>query len=379
MKSKTKIWLVVIAALLVVVGAIVAVKAIQIRSMIQAGKAAVVPPESVTSAAVEAAQWEQSREAIGSLVAVRGVTVGSELAGVIREIGFESGATVRRGAMLARLDTGTEQAQLAAARADAALAKANLTRARALRAGEANSPADLDAAVARAEQTSATVASLETTIAKKTIRAPFDGRVAIRQVELGQAVAAGAPIASLHTVTPMYAEFSLPQQALAELAIGQRARLRLDAFPGERWEGQVTIVNPEVDPATRNVRVRATFPNADGRLRPGMYVAVEVLSGERRPVLLVPATAVIFAPYGDSVFVLEEKRDEASGKTAMVARQVFVRLGERRGDFVVVTQGLSTGQRVASSGAFKLRNGAAVVVNESLAPAAELAPRPSEE
>jgi membrane fusion protein (multidrug efflux system) len=379
MKSKTKIWLVVIAALVVVVGAIVAVKAIQIGSMIKAGKAAVVPPEAVTSAAVEAAQWEQSREAIGSLVAVRGVTVGSELAGVIREIGFESGATVRRGAMLVRLDTATEQAQLAAARADAALAKATLARARQLRAGEANSPADLDAAVARAEQTSATVASLETTIAKKTIRAPFDGRVAIRQVELGQAVAAGAAIASLHSVTPMYAEFSLPQQALAELAIGQRARLRLDAFPGERWEGQVTTVNPEVDPATRNVRVRATFPNADGRLRPGMYVAVEVLSGERRPVLLVPATAVIFAPYGDSVFVLEKKRDEASGKTGLVARQVFVRLGERRGDFVVVTQGLSAGQRVASSGAFKLRNGAAVVVNESLAPAAELAPRPSEE
>ena len=379
MKSKTKLWLVVIASVLVAVTAIVSIKAGQIMSMIKAGKAFVPPPESVTSAVVEASQWEATREAIRSLVAVRGVTVGAELPGTIRELGFDSGATVRRGQMLVKLDTTTEEAQLAAARADSALAKATLARARALREGGANTPADLDAAEARAQQTAATVVSLETTIAKKSIRAPFDGRVAIRQVEIGQVVAAGTAIASLHSVSPIHAEFSLPQQALAELAVGQRARMRTDAFPGERWEGQVTTVNHEVDPATRNVRVRATFLNGDGRLRPGMFVTVEVLSGESRPVLLLPATAVLFAPYGDSVFVLEEKKDPASSKTTTVVHQTFVRLGERRGDFVVVTSGLSAGQRIVSSGAFKLRNGAAVVVNDSLAPAAELTPRTAEE
>lgn len=378
MTHKTKLWLLVVVALVVVVAAVVAIKASQIAGMIKAGKSFVPPPESVTSATVEATQWEPSREAVGSLVAVRGVTVGAELPGVIREIGFDSGAAVRRGAMLVKLDTATEEAQLAAARADAALAKATLQRARQLRAGGANTPADLEAAEARAAQTNATVTGLETTIAKKTIRAPFDGRVAIRQVELGQVVSPGTPIASMHSVSPIHAEFSLPQQALAELTVGQRARMHTDAFPRAQWEGQVTTVNPEVDPATRNVRVRATFPNADGRLRPGMFVNVEVLSGQSRPVLLVPATAVLFAPYGDSVFLLEEKKD-AAGKGGLVARQAFVRLGERRGDFVAVTAGVSAGQRVVSSGAFKLRNGAAVVVNEALAPAAELAPRATEE
>jgi membrane fusion protein (multidrug efflux system) len=378
MTHKTKLWLVVIVSIVVVVGAIVGIKASQIGSMIKAGKSFAPPPESITAATVEATQWELTREAVGSVVAVRGVTVGSELAGVIRAIGFDSGATLRRGDVLVKLDTATEEAQLAAARADAALAKATLARAQQLRAGGANTPADLEAAEARALQTAAAVVSLETTIAKKTIRAPFDGRVAIRQVELGQAVSAGAPIASMHSVTPIYAEFALPQQVLGEIRTGQHARVRTDAFPHEQWAGQVSTVNPEVDPATRNVRIRATFPNADGRLRPGMYVTVEVLSGETRPVLIVPATAILYAPYGDSVFVLEEKRD-ASGKTSLVARQSFVRLGGRRGDFVEVATGLSAGQRVASSGVFKLRNGAAVVVNEGLAPAAELNPRPSEE
>lgn len=379
MRSKKKLWLLVIVALLVVVGAIAAVKAIQIRSMIQAGKSFTPPPESVTAGQVEAARWEGSRDAVGSLVAVRGVTVGAELGGIIREIGFDSGSTVRRGAMLVKLDTATEEAQLAAARADAALAHATLQRARALRKGDANTPADLEAAEARADQTAAAVKQLETTISKKTVRAPFDGRVAIRQVELGQVLAQGAAVASIQSVTPMYAEFALPQQALAELRVGQRAQLRTDAFPGERWEGAVSVVNPEVDPATRSVRIRATFTNTDGRLRPGMFAKVEVLSGESRPVLLVPATAVLFAPYGDSVFVLEERNGGAGGKPTTAVRQTFVRLGERRGDFVEVTEGLTAGQRVVTSGAFKLRNGAAVVVNEALAPAAELSPRPANE
>jgi membrane fusion protein (multidrug efflux system) len=377
MKTKTKQWVVAIAGLLLTIAVLIGIKAGQIGSMIKAGKAFVPPPEAVTSAQAEATEWEATRAAIGTLVAVRGVTLGSELAGLVREIGFESGASVKRGAVLVKLDTSTEEAQLEAAVADASLARISLERARTLRKGGANTQVDLDAAEARARQTEATVAGLRATIAKKTIRAPFDGRIAIRQVELGQVVSPGTAIASLQSVSPIHADFWLPQQALAELKVGQRARLRTDAFPGSSRDGEITTVNPEIDVATRNVRVRATFLNADGQLRPGMFANVEILSSERRPVLLIPATSVIFAPYGDSVFTIEEKREE-SGKATAVARQKFVRLGERRGDFVEVTSGLSAGATIVSTGAFKLRNGASVLVNNALAPQAELAPKPTD-
>jgi len=378
MKSKTKQRISVTVGLLVVVAILVGVKADQIVTMVRAGESFAPPPESVTSARVETAQWETTKAAIGSLVAVRGVTLGAELPGLVREIGFESGTSVRRGAVLVKLDTSSEEAQLDAAEADASLARLNLGRARKLRQGEANAQADLDAAEARAKQADATVANLRTIIAKKTVRAPFDGRISIRQVELGQIVSPGTPIATLQAVDPIHADFWLPQQALADLKPGQRARVRTDTFPDDRWDGEITTINPEVDPATRNVRVRATFRNRDGRLRPGMFANVEVLTSETRDVLALPATAVIFAPYGDSVFAIEEKKD-AAGKPSSVVRQKFVRTGERRGDLVAVTSGLVAGERVVTSGAFKLRNGAAVAVNDTLAPRAQLAPKPTED
>ncbi|HEU4382436.1 MAG TPA: efflux RND transporter periplasmic adaptor subunit [Anaeromyxobacteraceae bacterium] len=378
MKSKNVQRIVVILGLLAVVGILVGVKAGQIVTMVRAGESFVPPPEAVSSAQVEPAEWEASRSAIGSLVAVRGVTLGAEVTGTVREIAFESGTLVKRGALLVKLDTSAEEAQLSIALADASLARVTLERARRLRLNEVNAQADLDAAVTRAAQTDGTVANLRAIIAKKTIRAPFDGRIAIRQVELGQVVSPGTPIASLQSVTPIHADFWLPQQALSELKQGQRTRLRIDAFPGASWEGEITTVNPEVDPGTRNVRVRATFSNGDGRLRPGMFANVDVLSSERRSVLAIPATAVIFAPYGDSVFAIEQSKDKA-GKAVSIARQRFVQTGERRGDLVAVVSGLKAGETVVSSGAFKLRNGAAVAVNNALAPEASLFPKPANE
>ena len=363
------------AALVAVVLILVGIKAAQIRSMINAGKSFAPPPESVTSAKVEASQWESSRSAVGTLVAVRAVTVASEVPGLVRRIGFDSGAVVRRGEVLVELDASTEQAQLTAAKADAELARATLERSRTLRASDYSSAAELDASDARAKQTVANVAMLQATIAKKTIRAPFDGRVAIRQVELGQVLSPGTLIASLQSIQPIHVDFWLPQQALTDLAPGMKVRLRTYVFPQHSWEGAVTTINPEVDVSTRNVRVRGTLPNPDGRLRPGMFANVDVISPEKRPVLVIPATAVIYAPYGDSVFALEEKKDPA-GQATLVARQKFVRLGERRGDLVAVVSGLTTGETVVSSGAFKLRNGATVVVRNDLAPSAELAPKP---
>jgi membrane fusion protein (multidrug efflux system) len=197
-------------------------------------------------------------------------------------------------------------------------------------------------------------------------------------VELGQVVSPGTPVASLQSVSPIHADFWLPQQALADLEPGQRVRLRTDVFPEAHWEGEISTINPEVDTATRNVRIRATFPNGDGRLRPGMFANVAVLSARKRPVLAIPATAVMFAPYGDSVFVIEERKD-AAGAAKAVARQKFIRPGERRGDYVAVASGLAAGETVVSSGAFKLRNGAAVVVNDALAPDADLSPKPTDQ
>jgi len=377
LKTTSKLRIAAILGLVLVVGGLAAIKGGQIGKMIGAGKSFVPPPESVTSAKVEAAEWQPQQEAIGTLVAVRGVMLGAELPGTVREVAFDSGSAVRRGAVLVRLDISTEQAQLAAATAEASLARLNVERARSLRQSEANTPADLEGAEARAKQADAAVAGLEATIAKKTIRAPFDGRIAIRQVELGQVVNPGTPIGSLQSVDPIFVDFWMPQQSLADLRRGQKVHLHTDTFPAATWEGSISTINTEVDPATRNVRVRAALPNADGRLLPGMFGKVEVISGAPRPVLYVPATAVLFAPYGDSVYVLEGQVD-AAGSATLVARQRFVRLGERRGDMVAVASGLSAGDAVVSSGGFKLRNGAAVVVKNDLAPRAELAPNPTD-
>lgn len=376
-KSRRRITVIAILALLLIIAALAGIKILQIVTMVKAGKSFVPPPESVATAKSELANWRASRTATGSMVAVHAVTLGAESGGTVREILFDSGALVKKGTVLVKLDTSTEQAQLQSAHADSALAKANLQRVRSLRQSGANTPADLDSSEARAKQTEAAVEILLTTIAKKTIRAPFDGRVNIRQVELGQIISPGTPITSLHSVSPMYAEFSLPQQALAEVKVGQKIQMTVDIFPGSKWEGEVSVINPEVEVATRNVRIRATVENPDARLAPGMFVNVEALSSDDHQVVIIPATSVIYAPYGDSVFVVEEKK-KPDGKIALTARQRFVRLGARRGDFVAVVSGISPGESMISSGAFKVRNGAEVTVNNQLAPPAQLSPKPAD-
>jgi len=378
MKSKTKQRIVVAVGLVLVAAILLGVKAGQIVTMVRAAGSFTPPPLAVTSTKVQGAEWEATREAVGTVVAVQGVTLAAEVSGRVREITFQSGASVRRGDVLVRLDTSAEEAQLASALADAELAGATLERARRLRRGEANAQADLDAAEAHAKQADASVANLRAIIAKKTIHAPFDGRLSIREVNLGQILSPGTPIASLQQVSPIYVDFWLPQQSLRDLRPGERVRLRTDTYPEAVWPGEIKTVNPEVDPATRNVRVRATVRNEDGRLRPGMFGNVEVLSSEKRRVLFVPATAVLYAPYGDSVFSIEEQKD-AAGKTVELVRQRFVRLGERRGDLVEVVSGLRSGEKVVGSGGFRLRNGVAVAVNDALAPHAQLAPNPSDD
>ncbi|HZJ55384.1 MAG TPA: efflux RND transporter periplasmic adaptor subunit, partial [Myxococcaceae bacterium] len=385
-RRNAKRWLIAGGVVLAIVLLLGGTKFFQIFKMIQAGKHMVPPPVAVTTAKVEKFEWQPLRPAVGTLIALRGTTLSAELTGTVREIGFENGSLVKKGQMIVRLDTSAEQAQLQSAQADAALAKQTLERAEGLRRQEVNTQAELESAQARDKQTRATVVNLQAIINKKIIRAPFDGRAGIRAVELGQVVSPGTPIVSLQTVSPIYAEFQLPQQALAAVKLGQKVGLKVDVFPDSSWDGTITTINPEVDPGTRNVRMRATVENPDGRLNPGMFASVEVEAGKPTQTLVVPATSVIYAPYGDSVFLIEEKKDDppkageakapppppkkngaqnpnGEPKPELVARQQFVRLGERRGDYVQALSGLNGGETIVSNGAFKLRNGQTVVVN----------------
>lgn len=368
--------LLTIVGLLLLVGALAGLKLSQFQKMAEQGAKFVPPPETVTTAEVNADRWQPTLTAIGSVVAVQGVTVSAEASGTVESIAFESGATVKAGEVLVELHSAIEQAQLRSAIASADLARANLERARDLRRKNMVSAADADAAEAQAKQALAQVDNLRAVLAKKTIRAPFAGRLGIRRVNLGQFLDNGAAIVSLQALDPVYVDFALPQRYLAQLRPGMTVRVTTDAFPQQTFAGQLTAISPELDSVTRNVRLQATLANPDSHLQPGMYVEVAAVLPETEPMLMIPATAVLYAPYGDSVFLLEEKKDEETGVVGQVLNQKFVRLGLARGDFVVVTSGLEAGQTVVSTGVFKLRNGMSVVVDNTLAPQPQLAPTP---
>jgi membrane fusion protein (multidrug efflux system) len=373
MKATTKRVIIAAGVVLVVGGVLAGIKAAQIGAMIESGESFRPPPEAVTTATVEATEWRRALSAVGSVVAKEGVMLTAEASGTVTGVYFESGDQVKRGALLLRIDTAAERAQLQAARATALLAQQTLDRTEALREASATTAAALDAARARASEARGAVQSLKATIDKKTIRAPFAGRLGIKQVDLGEVVTLGSPIASLVDLAAVHTDFDLPQGSLGQLEVGQTVIARTDAFPERTWTGTVTAIDPQVDPSTRNVRLRATFDNADETLRPGMFATVEVVMPEQRRVLVIPATAVVYAPYGDSVFLVA--RGEDGG---LIAKQTFVRLGDRRGDLVSVARGLREDQVVVSNGAFKLRNGAPIVERNELAPPVSATPRPPE-
>ncbi len=361
----------------VLVGALAGIKGLQFKTMFAQGANFAPPPETVTTAEVKPDTWQPTLTAVGSVAAVQGVMLSAEMAGAVKNIAFESGATVRAGELLVELDSSVEQAQLRSALASADLARLNLERARDLRGKSMMSQADLDSAEAQAKQANAQIDNIRAVIAKKTIRAPFAGRTGIRQVNLGQFLDNGAAIVTLQSLDPVYVDFALPQQNLSQLGVGMTVRVTTDAFPGQSFTGKLTAINSEVDAVTRNVRLQATLANPAGKLRPGMYVNVAADLPEMERVLMIPATAVLYAPYGDSVFVVEDKKDEKTGAVGKVLNQKFVRLGKTRGDFVVVVSGLDVDQTIVTTGVFKLRNGMSVVVDNKLAPNFQLAPKPA--
>ncbi len=364
--------------LILVIAGIGAIKVLQIGKMIDAGAKFAPPPETVTSAEVLAESWESALTAVGSLEAVQGVTVAAEMSGKVVKIAFEAGTKVNRGDLLVQQDTSSEKARLPGAEAAVDLAENNLERSRELLAGRIISQAEHDAAVATYRQALAEAENIRTIIEKKTIRAPFSGSLGIRQVNLGQILDEGQAIVSLQSLDPIFVNFLLPQQDLARIQAGLPVQVTSDALGEKTIQGKITAINPEVDAATRNIRVQATLANPQERLRPGMFVNVAVLLPDRSAVLAIPATSVLYAPYSDSVFVIEEKKDEQGNSAGKSVRQQFVRLGEKRGDFIAVTSGLKAGESVVSTGVFKLRNGMAVVVDNTLSPQFKLNPRPED-
>ena len=373
-----KKFLITIVVLIALVGGLAAMKISQFKTMGEAAKSAVQPPEAVTSMEVREEKWQPTLTAVGSLAAYQGVTVTTEAAGIVSEIAFEAGSRVRAGDLLVKFDVSVLEAQLQSAQARAELANLNVDRARDLFAHNTTSKAELDSTEAQFKQAQADVNATKAAIDQKIIRAPFGGQLGIRQINRGQFVDRGNPIVSLQALDPIYANFTLPQQRLEQIATGMPVQLTCDALPGVVVEGKITAINGEIESSTRNVRVQATLPNRDERLRPGMFANVAVILPNIENLLVIPSAAVLNAPYGDSVFVIEEKKDAATGVASKVVRQQFVRLGRSRGDFVVVTSGLKAGQTVVTTGAFKLHNGGVVIVDNKLSPAFSLTPKPED-
>ena len=396
-----------ILGLFLVVLALGGAKGLQILALIEAGKNAVQPSVSISSTKVEKYQWESTLTAIGSLEAAKGLEITADLSGRITKILFDAGTEVSAGDLLVEQDTSTEKAQLRSAQSNVALEKNNFDRVKQLYSRKVASKSEYDSSQSAYQTALADADNIRASIEKKSIRAPFNGRLGIRLVNLGQSIDAGQPVVSLQSTDLMFVNLFLPQQNLPALKKELVVRLRSDAVPGKTFEGKINAINPEIDSETRSVEIQALLENPENQLLSGMFTNIEVVLPELDDVLIIPVTAVNHATYGDSVFVVEEKeagdavidapikdtvveesttdlndttdnaqpeKQNVDTKAPLVVRQQFVRLGKRRGDYVVVTKGLSAGEEVASAGVFKLRNGAPVIINNDVVPELSLYP-----
>jgi len=373
-KRRRKAIVIAIALLLAIGVFVVGIKFLQIGKMMSTPHT--MPPTTVTSASVQEEDWAPRLTAVGSVSAVQGAVVSAELAGVVSEINFENGGEAKKGEVLMKLDASQEEALLRSAEAEAQLAQTDLERSRDLAMKKVVSSAELDSAQSKFRRMNAVVDQMRSSITKKTVTAPFDGQLGIRQVNVGQMINAGQQVVGVTALDPVYVDFALPDQYLSKLSKDLEVTVRSDAFPGRLFKGKLTAINSMVDPVTRNVPLQATLENPDHALHPGMFAKVEVALAQTKKTIVIPGSAVSYAPYGDSVFVIEKQKDPKTGKESEMLRQQFARIGEARGDFVAVTQGLKAGQTIVSTGVFKLRNGMAVTVNNDLAPKPELNPKP---
>ncbi len=352
--------------LVLIFGALAGLKIFQIKDLIAAGEGMSQPPTAVTAISVERASWETTLRAIGTLEAAQGVVITADLPGRVSKLYFDGGELITKGSLLLEQETSTEDAQLAAADSDLDLAQSNLDRVSRLYRSRVVSRAEFDSAQSQASAAQAQVENITAALTKKRITAPFDGRLGLRLVDIGQDLSQGVAIVSLQALDPMRVNFSMPQKALAHIKDGLEVRVTSNAVADRVFDGSITAINTEIDAQTRTVRAQATLnvKAEDGSsiptLLPGMFASVEVVLPDEKEVLMIPISAVNFATFGDSVFVLENNENDQ-----LSARQQFVQLGERRGDFVEVTKGLEEGQNLANDGVFKLRSGATVVVKEN--------------
>jgi membrane fusion protein, multidrug efflux system len=369
--------LVMLAVMLVIIGTLGFVKFRQIQTAIAEGAAFQPPPDAVTTIVAQQEAWPSTLSAIGTMAAVQGVTVSADLPGTVDRIAFDSGRAVRQGDVLAELDTRQERAQLAAIEAQRELARLNYNRLKGLLSERVISQAEFDRAAAEQKQTDAQVGEIRATIERKTIRAPFSGMLGIRQVNRGQYLAAGDPVVPLQSLNPIYVNFGVPQQDLTQVRIGHRVKVTTADLAGVELAARVTAVDSVVDEATRNIQVQATLDNPKGLLRPGMFVQTELSLGTSRPIVALPASAISYAPFGDSVFVVTDLKGE-NGQSYRGVRQQFVKLGAARGDQIAILSGVTPGEEIVTSGVFKLRNGAPVHINNKVQPGNKRAPNPED-
>ncbi len=379
-------YLLPILGLLVLIAVLVGLKFAQISTLIGMGKAmqkAGPPPEVVGTAVSQQKPLESAIAAVGSIAAVKGVAVSNDAPGVVSRILFESGSSVKQGQVLVELDTSVERAQLASAKARTDLASVNAGRSRSLVQSDSIPRSQLDTDDAQLKTATMDMNALQAQIDRKIVRAPFSGRLGIRAINVGQYLNPGTTVTVLEAIDSVYVDFELPQQRLADVKVGMPVRVAIEGAEGSALDGAIAAVDPEIDSTTRAIKLRATVPNKQERLRPGMFANVSVLLPKRDDRILVPATALVHASYGDSVFVVEDKKDDsgnavkgADGKLAKFARQQFVRVGEARGDYVAILDGVAAGQEVVSAGGFKLRNGSGIVVNNEVKSTPELNPHP---
>ena len=373
-KPRRKGIVIAIALLVMICVFAFGIKALQIGKMMSTPQT--MPPTTVSSVSVKEEDWAPRLTAVGSVSAVQGAVVSAELAGVVSEINFENGGEAKKGEVLMKLDASQEEALLRSAEAEAQLAQTDLERSRDLAMKKVVSSAELDSAQSKFRRLNAVVDQVRSSIAKKTLIAPFDGQLGIRQVNVGQMINAGQQVVPLTSLDPVFADFALPQQYLGQLTAGLEVHVTTDAIPGRVFNGKLTAINSMVDSSTRNITLQATLDNSDHALRPGMFAKAEVMLPEKHKALVVPGSAISYAPFGDSVFVIEKKKDEKTGKESQMIRQQFVRVGEGRGDLVAITQGLKAGETIVSTGVFKLRNGMTVTINNDLAPNPQVNPNP---
>lgn len=385
----TKRMIIMLFGCVLIFGGVFAMKYMGKKGMNQYFDNMPIPAATISATKAKSTTWAQQLEAVGTLTAVNGIQLTTEAAGIVESILFESGDTVEKGAILLTLDANTDRADLKTFEAQSRLAQVELKRIRSLYKLDSLSQADLDRAESEATQARARVLTQKARIAQKEIRAPFSGELGIRRVDLGQYVSPGTAIVSLQALDPLYVDFNLPEQNISQVSKGQAVEVKVDLLPGEVIAGEIQAIETRVDTETRNFPVRAQISNSQGRLRPGVFARVAIALPSSGEAIIVPRTAISYNAYGNSVFVIGKAEAKSEGEAAaakdapaqsetLVARQRFVKTGEARGDFVVITEGLEAGEQIVTSGLLKLRNNQPVVINNDLKPDVTLTPAPSD-